>query len=341
MFKLLRKKLAGVVGSISRRMRRKRERPNIKRKVELVERKVRKGGRVRKVVRRVVRKLVERELSEADLDPILEELKLGLMEADVAYEVAERIGKELKQELLGKRIRRGLERKVVVRALRKTLRGVLSVPSIDLGLLIKQASEAGRPAVLVFLGFNGTGKSLSLAKVGKWLTKRGHRPILAAGDTFRAAGIQQLKAYARDVGLPVVSQTRGSDSCAVIYDCIEAARARGHDVVLADTAGRAHTDRNLMEELQKICRVNRPDLKVLVLDSLAGSDVLNQYEFFDNAVGVDAIVFSKLDINEKGGNVLSVCHLAKKPIIFLGTGQGYDELEAYDPDKLLDRLLPT
>jgi len=339
MFKLLKKKLSRVVSSISKRIVQRKEKPIIREEVRILKKRVRKREKIRTIVKRVVRKVYEKTLSAKDLDPIIEELKLGLVEADVAYEVAEKIGKELKKELIGRKVRKGWEEKVTLNALRGILGKILSVPTLDLKALIKKTKK-DRPFIIVFLGFNGVGKSLCLAKLSKWLKGIGYKPLLAAGDTFRAAGIAQLEAYAKGVGVPVIKQTYGSDSCAVIYDCIEAAKARGYGVVLADTAGRAHTDENLMEELRKICRVNKPDLKVLVLDSLAGSDVLRQFEFFDKAVGVDAVVFSKLDINEKGGNILSVCHLAKKPILFLGVGQRYGELEFYDPDKILNRILP-
>ena len=167
----------------------------------------------------------------------------------------------------------------------------------------------------------------------------GYKPLLAAGDTYRAAGDIQLEKYAEKIDVPVIKHKHGSDSCAVIFDARKAAEARGYDVVLADTSGRMHTEKNLLEELKKICRVNKPDLKILVLDSLSGSDVISQFEFFDDAVGVDAVIFSKVDVNEKGGNILSVCFSYKKPVLFLGVGQGYDDLEAYNPEKLVKNLL--
>jgi fused signal recognition particle receptor len=125
----------------------------------------------------------------------------------------------------------------------------------------------------------------------------------------------------------------------VIFDARKSAEAKGYDVVLADTAGRMHTNKNLLDELSKIVRVNKPDLKVLVLDSLSGSDVINQFEFFDKAVGIDTVVFSKVDVNEKGGNILSICHNFKKPILFLGTGQNYENLDIYSPEKIITSLV--
>lgn len=285
------------------------------------------------------KKLAEQKLDEGKLRPRLEELKLELLEADVAYEVAEQLIGQLKECLLGKTVPRGKEEEEIVRALKESLERVLSVPQLSLTEIVCKAKAKGKPAVFVFFGFNGVGKSLTIAKVSKWLAERGFKPVLAAGDTFRAAGIEQLEAYAQAVGVPVIKQKQGADPCAVVYDCVSFAKRNGYDVVLADTAGRSHTNRNLMDELAKICRINRPDLKILVLDSLTGSDVLKQLELFDAAVRVDALIFSKLDLNEKGGNLLSACYFGRKPILFVGTGQGYEQLETYEPSKILNKLL--
>ena len=298
-----------------------------------------KKGIVKRFVEKIVKKVVEKRLSEADLKPVLDELEVDLIEADVAYEVVEKLKQDLRKNLVDKPIRRGKEKEYVLNVIKQSLLEILSVPRIDLEKIIEEAKTENRPALFVFLGFNGTGKSLSLSKVGYWLKQRGYKVLLAAGDTFRAAAIHQLEEYAKKVGLPVIKQSYGADSCAVIFDARKAAEARGFDVVLADTAGRSHTDKNLMEELNKICRVNKPDLKILVLDSLTGSDVIHQFEFFDRAVGVDGIIFSKVDVNEKGGNILSVCYSFKKPILFLGNGQSIDSLIEYEPEKLVKNLL--
>ncbi|MGC8812684.1 MAG: signal recognition particle-docking protein FtsY, partial [Candidatus Aenigmatarchaeota archaeon] len=254
-------------------------------------------------------------------------------------EVAKKIIKELKENLVGKEVKKGEERKVIKENLRKILLDILSVPKISLEEIIEKAKKENRPALLVFLGFNGVGKSLNLTKTALWLKNKGYKPLIAAGDTFRAAAIDQIEEYAKTVNVPLIKQKYGADSCAVIYDARKAAEARGFDVVLADTAGRSHTNKNLMEELSKICRVNKPDLKILVLDSLSGSDMLNQFNFFDKAVGVDAIIFSKVDVNEKGGNILSVCHSFRKPILFVGVGQNLKDLIEYNPNFFASNLL--
>jgi fused signal recognition particle receptor len=328
MFGLLKEKLKKAVKSISEKFEKKEE--------EVTEK---KKGIVKKLVEKVVKKVVEKKLSAEDIEPILKELEAGLIEADVAYEVAEKIKNDLKKSLVDKEIKRGKEREVVVNALKQSLLEILSVPKIDLEEVVKKARAEKRPAVLIFFGVNGVGKSLNLSKVAYWLKNKNYRPILAAGDTFRAGSIHQLEEYAENAGIPVIKQTYGSDGCAVIFDAKKAAEARGHDVLLGDTSGRMHVKKDLMNELTKIVRVNKPDLKILVLDSLTGSDVIPQFEFFDKAVGVDAVIFSKVDINEKGGNILSICYKFKKPILFLGVGQKLEDIVEYDPKRFVESII--
>ena len=374
MFGILKKKLSKAIETISEKFKKKEEiSEKIEKKVEEIEKKEpekfieeiakevpteevkkiveeskqeikkvkpsEKKSLIKKVTEKIIKKVKERKLEEKDLEPILNEMKFDLIEADVALEVAEKIIKELKDNLIGKEVKKGEEKKVIKESLRKILLEILSVPKISLEEIIEKTKKENRPALLVFLGFNGVGKSLNLTKTALWLKNKGYKPLIAAGDTFRAAAIDQIEEYAKSVNIPVIKQKYGADSCAVIFDARKAAEARGFDVVLADTAGRSHTNKNLMEELNKICRVNRPDLKILVLDSLSGSDVINQFNFFDKAVGIDAIIFSKVDVNEKGGNILSVCYSFKKPILFLGNGQNSKDLIEYDPNFFVSNLV--
>jgi len=328
MFDVLKKKFSQLIENISKKTEEKEE--------KAVEE---KKSWIEKIKEKVVKAVAEKKLTEEDLEPILNELGKGLVEADVAYEVAERIKSSLKTSLAGKEIRRGKEKEFVSQTLKQSLLEILSVPRIDLEDIIKKAKSENRPALLLFFGMNGVGKSLNLSKVARWLQNKGHRPVLAAGDTYRAAGDLQLEMYAEKINAPVIKHQRGADSCAVIFDARKAAEARGYDVVLGDTSGRMHTKKDLMDELAKIVRVNKPDLKILVLDSMSGSDVIQQFEFFDKSVNVDAIIFSKVDVNEKGGNIFSICYNFKKPILFLGNGQGYDNLMEYLPESFVNSLL--
>ncbi|MEM7825274.1 MAG: signal recognition particle-docking protein FtsY [Candidatus Aenigmatarchaeota archaeon] len=374
MFGILKKKLSKAIESISEKFKKKGEASEkIEKKIEEIEKKepervieeikeeapseeikiiaeeskeeIRKAkpsekrSIIKKVKDKIIKKVKERKLEEKDLEPILSEMKIGLIEADVALDVAEKIIKELKNKIVGKEVKKNEEKEVIKENLRKILLEILSVPKLNLEEIIEKAKKENRPAVFVFLGFNGVGKSLNLAKTALWLKNKGYKTLIAAADTFRAAAIDQIEEYAKIVNVPVIKQKYGADSCAVVYDARKAAEARGFDVVLADTAGRSHTNKNLMEELSKICRVNKPDLKILVLDSLSGSDVINQFNFFDKAVGVDAIIFSKVDVNEKGGNILSICYSFKKPVLFLGVGQNQKDLIEYDPSFFVSNLL--
>ena len=334
MFDFLKKKLAKVVDSISKKSEEKKEEPAKKIEEKKIEEKPKRG-----ILGKLVRKITVKKLSESDINPILQEFSKDLIESDATLEVAEKISGDLRNELTDKEIKRGEEKEIVFNSLRKSLMEILSVPKINLEEVISKAKGEQRPALLLFFGINGVGKSLNISKVAKWLMDRYHRPILAAGDTYRAAGDIQLEMYAEKINIPVIKHQKGADSAAVIFDARSAAKARGYDVVLGDTSGRMHVKKNLMDELVKIVRVNKPDLKILVIDSLAGSDVVPQFEFFDKAVGVDAVIFSKNDVNEKGGNILSICYLFKRPILFLGTGQKFDDLVEYSPEKLINMLV--
>ena len=287
---------------------------------------------VEKVVRPVVRKVVEKKLTEEDITPVLAELENGMIEADVAYDVAEKIKNDLKTTLVDQPIRRGKESEIVVDSLRKSLLEILSIPEIDLLNMNK------KPVLVAFLGFNGAGKTTSLAKVASWLRENNKTCVFAAADTFRAAAEEQLEEHAKRIGVRVIKHKYGADPAAVIFDAVEHAKANGIDFVLADTAGRAHTNKNLMDQLEKIVKVNKPDLKILVIDSLTGNDALIQAQMF-NEVGIDAMIFTKVDVNEKGGAILSVTHELKKPILFLGLGQEYKDFEKFDKEKFVNLLL--
>jgi fused signal recognition particle receptor len=211
---------------------------------------------------------------------------------------------------------------------------ILNVPEIDLEKMVKEK----KPVVLLFLGFNGSGKTTCLSKVGKWLKDAGYSCVFAAADTFRAASLEQLEEHARRIGVKVIKHDYGADPAAVAFDAIEHAKANGIDFVLIDTAGRAHTNRNLMDQMQKIVKVNKPDAKLLVIDSLTGNDAVLQARMF-NEIDVDGVIFTKIDVNEKGGAILSVTHELRKPILFLSKGQEYSEFEKFESKKFVDQLL--
>ena len=289
---------------------------------------------------RLVSRIAERSLTDRDIDDFFSETELGLLEANVAFEVADSLRDGLKKRLAGKPINRLKAGETVKKAFEESIAEILESGGLmDFEAKLKAAKNEGRPSCWVFLGFNGSGKTTTIAKVAVMLRKGGHEPVVAAADTFRAASIEQLEHHASKIGFRVIRHSYGSDPAAVVFDAIAHAKSKGADVVLVDTAGRSHSNANLMDELKKVVRVNRPDLKILVLDSLAGNDIIEQGRKFDKAVGVDCIILSKLDVNTKGGAVLSASHVLKKPILFLGTGQGYDNLDIFEPKRVARELL--
>ena len=280
-----------------------------------------------------------RELSEKDIDDFFREGEFELLQSDVALEVVDSLKEKLKEKLVRGRVRRGKASDFVAEAFEESLLEIVNQGRIDLEKLIREARKSGRPLLMVFLGYNGSGKTTSLAKCASYLKGRGFRPVLAAADTFRAASIEQLEVHGERIGVKVIKHQYGSDSAAVIFDAVKYAEKNKLDVVLADTAGRVHTDRNLMDELRKVVRVNNPDLKVLVVDSLTGNDAVEQARQFHEAVGVDCVVMTKTDVNPRGGSILSVVHTIRKPILFLGTGQDYSSVELFNPKRFVEQLL--
>lgn len=305
-------------------------------------------GRIRDALRKAtetIRRSVEEQvayktLSEADIDPVLDELLIDLVEADVAYETAERIVGGLREKLVGARVRRGEDvGKLVKSALRETLLSLLGKEAPDIVAMAREACKRGRPLVILFLGVNGTGKTTTIAKLAKLLKDHGITPVIAAADTFRAGAQEQLATHAERLGVPIVRGRYGADPASVAYDAVNYAKARGFCAVLVDTAGRMHVDADLMAELRKIVRVVEPDLKILVVDSLTGNDAVEQARRFNEAVGVDAIIVTKVDADVKGGTLVSVADATGKPVAFLGVGQRYDDLQPFKAEEIVDKLL--
>ena len=284
---------------------------------------------------RVVGRVLERGVSGKDIDSLFEEMEFGLIEANVSLETMDFLKARMKEYLVGKQLKRGGIEKEVRNTLEKILVEIFDQGEVGLEKLAKSK----KPLCIVFLGFNGSGKTTSIAKLGKYLTSKKFKVVLAAGDTFRAASIEQLDVHGNRLGLKVIKHDYGADSAAVVYDAVEHAKAKGIDFVLADTAGRSHANRNLMDELKKIVRVNKPDLKILVMDSLTGNDLVEQGRNFDEAVGIDAMIFTKVDVNEKGGGMLSACYAVKKPILYIGLGQEYGDIEIFDAKKFVKDLM--
>ncbi len=290
-----------------------------------------------------LKRVIKREvtITEKDVKDILEEFELNLISNDVAVEVAESIRKEMERELIGRKVKGKSEiPKVVERSLQRALLSVLEPErEVDLFKVIEEAREEGRPAVIMFVGVNGSGKTTTIAKVAKLLKDRGYSVVIAAADTFRAAAIEQLEEHAERLGVTLIKGEKGDDPAAVAFNAVQHAEAKGKDVVLVDTAGRAYTDVNLMEELRKMKRVLEPDLVIFVGDALAGNDAVEQARTFDEYVGIDGAILTKVDADAKGGAVLSITKVTGAPILYLGVGQGYDDLKEFQPEWFVERVV--
>ena len=289
----------------------------------------------------LVSKVTTTELKTENLRPILSEFKISLIENDVAFPVAEQICDSMEKRLNGIQVKRLEDRKKIIEEnLRETLLEVmLANNKIDLLKAIEEKRRKNEPFVIVFVGINGTGKTTTIAKVARFLAKKGYSVVLACSDTYRAGSIEQLEEHAKRLGIRMIKHKYGADPAAVAYDTIGHAKAHGVNMVLIDTAGRMQTNRNLMNELEKIKRIVNPDLTILTVDSLTGNDAVMQAEEFHKSVGVDATILTKVDADVKGGSALSVTYVTKKPILFIGTGQRYEDLEEFNPEKFVQMIL--
>ncbi len=297
--------------------------------------------RLRKGLSSAVSKIVVTELKAEKLRPILDDFRLNLIENDVAVPVAYHITDELERRLDGVQVKRLGDRKDLVKdTLHEVLIEILTTKeTVNLLENIEQKRRAKEPYTILFVGINGTGKTTSIAKVAQFLMKKGYSVVLAGADTYRAGSIEQLEQHSRKLGVRMIKHKYGADPAAVAYDAISHAESRGINVVLIDTAGRIQTDRNLMSELSKIKRVVDPDLTVLVIDALIGNDAVLQAEEFHKSVSVDANILTKVDADVKGGASLSVAHVTGKPIIFIGVGQNYEDLEIFEPERFTQMIL--
>lgn len=294
---------------------------------------------VQALASRVADTVSRKELDEKDLERIFQELEEIFVESDVAYEALPALFSELKSRLLGIRISRFREEEEIWARIWEALVDVVRrvEPPGDLVDLVRNSGV--KPYIAVFLGVNGVGKTTTIAKVANRMIRAGLRPLLVAADTFRAGAQEQLAVHADRLGVPIFRGKYGTDPAAVAKDAVTYASKRGLDAVLVDTAGRMHVDVDLVEELRKVIRVVRPHIRILVLDSLTGNDALEQMRYFESTVGFDAVVLTKMDADAKGGCALTLALLLKKPIAYIGTGQGYEDLEIFRAEDFVKRIL--
>ena len=282
--------------------------------------------------------IIDRELvvSEKDLSDALSELEMTLLESDVALPVCDAIIAHVKKSLVGKHRKIGASiDALVVGVLKSALLDVLG-NGFDLANYIQTHN---RPVKILFTGVNGTGKTTTVAKIGAYLKKHGYSVVIGSGDTYRAGAIEQIGVHAGRIGIKIIQHKEGADPSAVLFDAVQYAVSHKVDVVLADTAGRFHTKSNLMNQLEKIRRVMKPDLVVYVDEAVAGNDAIVRAAEFDRTVGADAVILTKADMDSRGGAAISIAHTIGKPLMFLGTGQGYEDIIPFDPVQVVEELL--
>ncbi|HSA61705.1 MAG TPA: signal recognition particle-docking protein FtsY [Nitrospiraceae bacterium] len=289
--------------------------------------------------RHVVRQSLDRFMGRTPDPALLEELEAALLSADLGTRVVDRLMRQVHEQARGAdaATSEGLQN-----VLSQSLYGVLAQVS---GPSLEQLIDKGpKPFVILVVGVNGVGKTTTIAKVAQRLVQAGSRPLLVAGDTFRAAAIDQLQVWADRIGVEVIRHRPGADPAAVAFDGIVAARARGVDVVLMDTAGRLHTKTNLMDELRKVKRVISQELSgaphevLLVLDATVGQNALAQARQFHEAVGVTGLVLTKLDGTARGGIVVAIAEELKIPVRLVGVGEGVEDLQDFNPEAFVAAL---
>ena len=337
MFDKLKEKLIGVKKILGGAIE-QTEKEAIKKEPAILEVKTRKDDEKVGVFDRLKAAVLDQEfiIDEKSLKDHLWELEMALLESDVALPVADKIVESVKIELVGTRRKIGSDKgNIVESALRRAIMNVISVDSFDFDDFIKKSSK---PVSIVFVGVNGTGKTTSIAKMAERFKEQGYSVVIAAGDTFRAGAIEQIERHAEALGIKLIKHQEGADPAAIIYDAIQFAKAKHKDIVLADTAGRMHTNINLMDQLKKVCRVNNPNLIIFVDEAVAGNDAVERAKLFYNAVPFNGSILTKQDADAKGGAAISIAYTTGKPILFLGIGQSYKDLVKFDPEWLLDRL---
>jgi fused signal recognition particle receptor len=298
--------------------------------------------RLRKIFSETAKNLSQKSISKKEIDSILEELQISLMENDVAHEIVDEMTSKIKTEILSVKLERSENTDEVITTklysfLYELFLSTINKTDIIQSILEKERSKAG-PYSIIFLGINGTGKTTTIAKFCKLLRDHGISVVLAAADTHRAGAIEQISHHGNNLNVKVISQRYGADPSAVARDALEHAKKNYIDAVLIDTAGRMQTSKNLMEEVSKIIRVIKPDMKIFVGDSLAGNDTVNQAREFFQYTNFDGSILTKSDADSKGGAAISIAYLTHKPILYLGVGQGYGDLDEFDHNKFLDSI---
>ncbi len=340
MFKFLKEKISNWTKKVSKEVEKKEKRKEIeppmkfevgKQKFEPDLEKLQERGFLKKIKT----KIQKVKISEKEFEVYAEELKMLLLENNVALEVAEKMIQELKEKIVGKELLKKEIEGEIKDAFKEIIEKILVEP-FELAEKIKEKKE--KPYVILFCGINGSGKTTTIAKIAESLKKQKISSVMSASDTFRAASIEQLKQHGDKIGIKVISHDYGTDPAAVGFDAIAYAKKHHIDCVLIDTAGRMHTAKNLLREIEKIARVCKPDIKIFVGESITGNDAIEQVKSFDWSIGIDGIILTKADVDEKGGTSLSLGYVTKKPILYLGVGQGMGDIKKFNKEAFIRTL---
>ena len=288
------------------------------------------------ILGKLKQKVVTKKISADKFDKLFWELELALLENNVAVQVIDKIKEDLKTTLVDKPIPRGDIGALIQQSLKTSITDILTVEPVDLLKQIKAKKD--KPYVLVLVGVNGSGKTTTIARLTHLLQKNKLSCALVAADTFRAGSKEQLKVWADKLKVKMIAHDYGADPAAVCFDGVAYGKQQKLDVILIDTAGRQHSNINLVKQMEKIVRVAKPDLKLFVGESITGNDAVEQATQFNESISIDGIILTKADIDEKGGATISVSHVTGKPILYIGTGQELDDLEPFDAEKIIANL---
>lgn len=330
MFDLLKEKLSGFVQKISG----SKEAPSQVQSQPESSRKVEAKVGLTSTIKGIVKGHIE--LNENEFKEFFNDFELALLEADVEVETAVKFTELLKKDLLGKKIPIAENVSTAMKQeIKKSLSNLMEVEPIEL----ERKINSKKPFIILILGPNGAGKTTTIAKLTHYLQQKNKKIVWSSSDTFRSGAIEQLEQHAQKLKVRMIKHQYNSDPAAVAFDAVNAAKADEADVLIIDSAGRQNTNKNLLEELKKIVRVVVPDLKVYVGESFTGQSLLDQAKAFDEAIGLDGFILTKIDLDPKGGNILSIIYTFKKPILFLGTGQNYSDLQPFNSKEWIDKLV--
>ncbi len=304
--------------------------------IDIPEEKIQDPTKKKKgILKKLGEKITKLNITDEKFEELFWDLEVVLMENNVAVEVIEKIKENLKQELESIKITRRTIDEIILNNLKETIESLFDYESID---LIEKIKSSEKPYTILLLGVNGSGKTTTIAKLIKYFQDNNLTTVVSASDTFRAAAIQQIEEHTNNLNTKLIKHDYGADPAAVAYDTIEHAKAKKTDVIMIDTAGRLHSNSNLMQELNKISRVANPDLKIFIGESITGNDCVEQAKEFNKSIGIDGIILTKADVDEKGGAAISISYVTGKPILFITTGQEYKDLKKFDSKEIIDSI---